>query len=68
LIKERVKGLKLQGAKLLTKAYSCGIKALKNLAFAKPHNIALLLMIEATLEGMDATFLKTLVFLSFQIS
>jgi hypothetical protein len=68
LIKERVQEFKIQGAKLQTKAYSRGIKALKFFAPAKPHRIALLLMIEATLVGMDATFRKILAFLSFQIS
>jgi hypothetical protein len=68
LIKERVQEFKIQGAKLQIKAYARGIKALKNLALAKPHRIALLLMIEATLVGMDATLRKTLAFLSFQIS
>jgi hypothetical protein len=53
---------------LQTKSYSHGIKALKNFAPAKPHKIVLLLMVEATLVGMDATLLNTLAFLSFQIS
>jgi hypothetical protein len=59
LIKERVKDFKIQGAKLPTKAYPRGIKALKNLAPAKPHNLALLLMIEDTLVGIEATLLNT---------
>jgi hypothetical protein len=68
LIKERVQEFKIQGAKLQTKVYSRGIKALKNFAPAKSQRIALLLMVEATLVGIDATLRKTLAFLSFQIS
>jgi hypothetical protein len=68
LIKKKSSEVKLQGAKLPTKAYSRGIMALKYLAPAKPHNRALLLIIEITLTGMEAMFLKILAFLSFQIS
>jgi hypothetical protein len=68
LIKERVQEFKIQGAMLQTNAYSRGIKALKFFAPAKPHKIALLLMIEAIIVGMDATLQITLAFLSFQIS
>jgi hypothetical protein len=68
LIKRELKEFEIHGAKLQTEAYSRGIKALKFFAPAKPHKIALLLMVETTLVGMDDTLLNTIVFLSFQIS
>jgi hypothetical protein len=68
LIEKKSLEVKLQGAKLPTKAYSHGIIALKYLAPAKPHSRALLLMAEITLIGVEAMFLKILTFLSFQIS
>jgi hypothetical protein len=68
LNKKKSLEFKLQGAMLPTKAYSYGNMALKYLAPAKPHSRALLLIIEITLIGMEAMFLKTLPFLSFQIS
>jgi hypothetical protein len=43
---------------LPTKAYSRGNMALKYLAPAKPHSRTLLLIIEITLIGMEAMFLK----------
>jgi hypothetical protein len=63
LIKKKSLEVKLQGAKLPTKAYSHGIMTLKYLAPAKPHSRALLLIIEITLIGMETMFLKILAFL-----
>jgi hypothetical protein len=39
-----------------TKVYSCGIKALKYLAPAIPQRAALLLMLQITSVGIEATF------------
>jgi hypothetical protein len=53
---------------LQIKAYSRGTIALKFFAPAKPHKWALPLMIEITLAGIEAMFLKTRAFLLFQSS
>jgi hypothetical protein len=53
---------------MLPKVYSRGIKALKYLSPAIPQRQALLLIIDKTIMGIEATFLKTLAFFSFQSS